>query len=362
MPVDHADAGRAATPRPATGKPLLDTLNGHPQAVPPIWLMRQAGRYLPEYRELRATADGFLDLCFTPEKAIEVTLQPIRRYGMDGAILFSDILVIPYALGQKLWFTEGVGPQLEPVRNPREAAERLSRERLHEILDPVYQTLRGVKADLPKETTLLGFAGAPWTVGSYMIEGGSSKDYFTAKQWMFQDPEGFGKLIELLVEATADYLCAQIDAGAEAVQVFDSWAGSLAPDDVERWSLQPLTRLVEKVKARHPDTPVILFPRGVGPLYTRFAEESGCQALGLDTGLPAAWARDNLQDKVAVQGNLDPLRVVAGGEGMRRAAREVLETLAGGPYVFNLGHGVVPQTPPEHVGELVELVRSHGRG
>jgi uroporphyrinogen decarboxylase len=355
MPVDHAASQPAET-----GKPLLDTLHGHPQAVPPIWLMRQAGRYLPEYRELRATADGFLDLCFTPEKAIEVTLQPIRRYQMDGAILFSDILVIPYALGQKLWFTEGVGPQLEALETPRDAAKRLSVKGMHDTLAPVYETLAGVKAKLPKETTLLGFAGAPWTVGSYMIEGGSSKDYFKAKQWMFQEPEAFQALIDLLVDATADYLSAQIDAGAEAVQVFDSWAGNLAPDDVMRWSLKPLQQIYAKVKARHPHTPVIVFPRAVGPIYESFAEQGIGDALGLDTGLPAAWARDHLQDKVTVQGNLDPLRVVAGGEGMRQATRDLLDTLAGGPYVFNLGHGVVPQTPPEHVSELVELVRSHG--
>jgi uroporphyrinogen decarboxylase len=340
-------------------KPLLRALKGEPQPVPPIWIMRQAGRYLPEYREVRATAGGFLDLCFTPEKAIEVTLQPIRRYGLDGAILFSDILVIPHALGQKLWFEQGVGPKLEALQSPAEVATRLSTARLHEVLDPVYQTVRGVVSELPARTTMLGFAGAPWTVASYMIEGGSSRDYATAKSWMFGDPEGFGRLIDLLVEATAEYLCAQIDAGVEAVQVFDSWAAALPPAEVERWSLQPLAEITRRVKAKHPDTPVILFPRGVGPLYEDFAMRAGGDALGLDTGLPAAWARDHLQDKVAVQGNLDPLRVVAGGEDMRQAARDLVDTLGGGPYVFNLGHGVVPQTPPEHVGDLIDTVRSH---
>lgn len=354
MPADFAPD---STPR--IRKPLLQTLSGERQSVPPIWLMRQAGRYLPEYRDLRQNADGFLDLCFTPEKAIEVTLQPIRRYGFDGAILFSDILVIPYALGQELWFEQGIGPRLTALESPAEIATRLSAARLHEVLDPVYQTLKGVQAELPPETTLLGFAGAPWTVASYMIEGGSSRDFAAAKSWIFQDPEGFGRLIDLLVDATADYLSAQLDAGAEAVQIFDSWAGSLPAAEVRRWSLEPLQEIVRRVKARHPNAPVILFPRGVGPLYTEFAEQAGADALGLDTGLPPEWARDHLQSKVTVQGNMDPLLLVAGGEAMRRAARKVLDTLSGGPFVFNLGHGVVPQTPPEHVAELVELVRNY---
>ena len=341
----------------SASKPLLRALHGERQAVPPIWLMRQAGRYLPEYRELRADAGSFLDLCFTPEKAVEVTLQPIRRYGLDGAILFSDILVIPYALGQALWFEQGVGPKLEALQSPAEIETRLSTARLHEVLAPVYETLKGVRAQLPAETTLLGFAGAPWTVASYMIEGGSSRDFAAAKSWMFSDPEGFGRLIDLLVEATADYLNAQIDASAEAVQIFDSWAASLPPTQVRRWSLAPLQEITRRIKARHPDTPVILFPRGVGPLYTEFAETAGGDALGLDTGLPPEWARDHLQSKVTVQGNMDPLLLVSGGEEMRKAAREVLAALSGGPFVFNLGHGVVPQTPPEHVAELIALVR-----
>ena len=342
---------------PTVSKPLLRALRGEPLDTPPIWLMRQAGRYLPEYRALRKEAGSFLDLCMTPEMACEVTLQPIRRFGFDGAILFSDILVIPYALGQKLWFEEGAGPKLEALQGPEEIAVRLSRDSLHERLAPVYETLRRVRDSLPPETTLLGFAGAPWTVASYMIEGGSSKDFATAKKWMFGDPEGFGRLIDLLVDSTAAYLNAQIEAGAEAVQIFDSWAGSLPAVEQYRWSLEPIRQIVELVKAQHPETPVIVFPRGAGPVYVDFAQHSGGDALGIDTALPLDWARRSLKQGVTLQGNLDPIRVVAGGEGMRAAVRRIVETMRGSPFVFNLGHGVVPQTPPEHVGELVETIR-----
>jgi len=348
-------------PNDAHRKPLLRALAGESLSVPPIWLMRQAGRYLPEYRDLRARAGSFLDLCFTPSMAAEITLQPIRRYGFDGAILFSDILVVPHALGQALWFEEGVGPRLERLRDPAEVETRLSREGFHEALAPVYETLRRVKPELPAHTTLLGFAGAPWTVASYMIEGGSSRDFATIKRWAYGDPEGFGRLIDLLVEVTADYLNAQIAAGAEAVQLFDSWAGSLPAAAMRRWCLEPAKAVVARVKAAHPEVPVILFPRGAGPVYTEFAREGGAAALGLDTALPPEWARDHLQGRVTVQGNLDPLHLVVGGAGMREAVRDILDALAVGPFVFNLGHGVVPQTPPEHVAELVNLVRGETR-
>ncbi len=337
-------------------KLLLRALKRQTLPRPPIWLMRQAGRYLPEYRETRAKAKGFLDLCFTPDLAVEVTLQPIRRYGFDAAILFSDILVVPHALGQKVGFEEGTGPRLEAVESAA-ALERLSAERLHEVLAPVYETVRRLRAELPPDCALIGFAGAPWTVATYMVEGGGSKDFAAVKTWAYRDPEGFQRLIDLLVEATADYLAAQVEAGAEVLQIFDTWAGALPETALRRWCLEPARAIVERVRARHPAVPVILFPRGAGPLYRDFAAEAGAEALSLDVAVPLAWARDSLQGESVLQGNLDPIQVVAGGDGMRQAALRILETLGRGPLIFNLGHGIVPQTPPEHVGALVELVQ-----
>ena len=348
-------------PPPQPAKPLLAALRGQPTSRPPIWLMRQAGRYLPEYRELRAQAGSFLDLCFTPELASEVTLQPIRRYGLDGAILFSDILVIPHALGQKLWFEPGAGPRLEPLTAPAELGTRLNPERLHDVLAPVYETLRRVRPQLPSETALIGFAGAPWTVASYMIEGGTSRDFATAKRWAYGDPTGFADLIDLLEEVTAAYLCAQLDAGAEAVQIFDSWAGSLSAAAQRRWSLEPVRRITARVKARHPEAPVIVFPRGAGPLYEEFAESAGADALALDSAVPLDWARTHLRPKVALQGNLDPIHLVVGGTAQKTATCEILEALAGPGFVFNLGHGVVPETPPAHVAALIDQVRNWDR-
>ena len=338
-------------------KKFLRTLAGEVCDTPPIWLMRQAGRYLPEYKATRAEAGGFLDLCFTPELAVEVTLQPIRRYGFDAAILFSDILVVPHALGQKVWFEEGHGPRLEALTGAEDLG-RLSRERFHDALDPVYRAVGGIAAALPKETALIGFAGAPWTVASYMIEGGGSKDYSKAKTWAYGDPETFQQLIDLLVEVTSDYLCRQVKAGAEALQVFDSWAGVWPEAELRRWCLEPAKEIVRRVKARYPQVPVILFPRGVGLLYADFARESGAQGLSLDTTMPLAWAQETLQSHVALQGNLDPQLLVAGGPALQRSVAHIKEALGGGPFIFNLGHGIVPQTPPEHVAQLVEWVRS----
>ena len=337
-------------------KLLLRALRREKLARPPVWLMRQAGRYLPEYRKTRGEAGSFLELCLTPELAVEVTLQPIRRYGFDAAILFSDILVVPHGLGQKLWFEDGVGPRLEPLRG-REDLGRLSAAGFHEILAPVYETVRGLRAALPMDCALIGFAGAPWTVATYMVEGGGSKDFATIKAWAYGDPEGFGRLIDLLVETTADYLIAQVEAGAEVLQIFDTWAGVLPENDLRRWCLAPAKAIVSRVKARHPEVPVILFPRGAGLLYEDFAAESGADGLSLDSALPLAWARDRLQGQVALQGNLDPIKLVAGGPAMRDDAARILEHLAGGGFVFNLGHGIVPQTPPAHVAELVALLR-----
>lgn len=339
-------------------KAMLRALRGESLAQPPVWLMRQAGRYLPEYRDLRARAKGFLDLCFTPDLAVEVTLQPIRRYGFDAAILFSDILVVPHALGQKVWFEEGVGPRLAALESGRDV-DRLSRDGLHAALAPVYETVGRLSRELPPETTLIGFAGAPWTVASYMLEGGSSRDFAAGKRWAYgDDAAAFQRLIDLLVEATADYLVAQIDAGAEAVQIFDSWAGVWPEAQLRRWCLEPVKTIVARIKAERPGVPVIVFPRGAGVLYQAYAQDCGAEALGLDTTVPLGWARDVLQPKVCLQGNLDPLLLVAGGAALERAVAGILETLGGGPFVFNLGHGIVPETPPEHVAQMMAQIRA----
>ena len=322
--------------------------------------MRQAGRYLPEYRQTRAQARNFLDFCLTPELAIEATLQPIRRYGFDAAILFSDIMSVPYALGQKVWFEEGRGPRLDPVRNVGDL-EHLSEGRVDELATPIYQAVTGIRRSLPPETALIGFAGAPWTVASYMVEGGSSRDYEAVKGWAYGDPEGFRTLIDLLVRATTRYLSSQVEAGAEALQLFDSWAGALPAWAMREWCLEPVAAIIRGVREKHPDVPIIVFPRGAGPLYADYAESSGAQALALDTTISLPWARATLQPKVAVQGNLDPVLLTVGGESLTSATRRILETLADGPFVFNLGTGILPSAKPELVETLVEQVRSWRR-
>ncbi len=338
-------------------KTLLRALKGETAMPPPIWLMRQAGRYLPEYRAIRVKAKNFLELCLTPELAVEVTLQPIRRYGFDAAILFSDILVVPHALGQRVWFEEGVGPRLEPLQRSQDLV-RLSVDGLHETLAPVYETLRRLRVELPEQTALIGFAGAPWTVASYMIEGATSKDFAAAKTWAYRAPDEFALIIDLLVESTSDYLIAQVEAGAEVLQLFDSWAGVWPEAALRRWCLEPAAEIIRRVKVVHPDVPVILFPRGVGALYEVFAGEAGAEGLGLDTTVPLAWAREHLQGSVALQGNLDPLLLVAGGAAMDQAVVRILDTLGAGPFIFNLGHGITPETPPEHVERLISQVRA----
>jgi len=337
-------------------KLLLRALRGEVCARPPIWLMRQAGRYLPEYRAMREKAPSFLDFCYTPELAIEVTLQPIRRYGFDAAILFSDIMVVPHALGQKVWFEEGRGPRLDPVGGPGELG-RLSMDSFDGNLAPVYETVRGIRSQLGAETALIGFAGAPWTVASYMVEGGGTREFAKVKTWAYGDPEGFQRLIDLLVDATTLYLESQIAAGVEVLQLFDSWAGALTAKGMRRWCLDPNAEIIRRVKANHPDIPIILFPRGAGVMYQEIASQSGADAVAVDSTVPTAWARDALQSQVAVQGNLDPILLVAGGEALRESATEILKTLAGGPFVFNLGSGIVPEADPEHVGALVDLVQ-----
>jgi len=353
--MNQASEIPAAAKRPS--KRMLRALAGETLQSPPVWLMRQAGRYLPEYRALRAKAKGFLDLCYTPDFAVEVTLQPIRRFGFDAAILFSDILVVPHALGQQVWFEEGHGPRLEALEQADDLA-RLSKEGLHAALAPVYETIRRLGRELPAETTLIGFAGAPWTVASYMLEGGSSKDFATGKRWAYATPEALQSLIDLLVEATGDYLIAQVDAGAEVVQIFDSWAGVWPERHLRRWCLEPTKALVGRIRAERPGVPVIVFPRGAGVLYQTYAAECGADALGLDTTVPLGWAREVLQPKACLQGNLDPQLLVAGGQALRQGVADILEQLAAGPFVFNLGHGIVPETPPEHVAEMLAEIRA----
>jgi uroporphyrinogen decarboxylase len=339
-----------------TGKLLLRALSGETLQRPPFWLMRQAGRYLPEYRELRRQAAHFLEFCFSPELAAEATLQPIRRFGMDAAILFSDILVIPHALGRIVQFREGEGPVLEKL-STREEAEALALEGMLERLEPVYAAIERVKTVLPQDIALIGFAGAPWTVATYMVEGGTSRDFGTVKRWALADPESFDVLIDRLAEATIAHLSAQIDAGVEAVQLFDSWAGVLPEAAFRRVVIQPTRRIVEALRERHPRVPVIGFPRGAGLMYRAYVTETKVHAVGLDSMVPCEVARRTLQSLVPVQGNLDPLLLVAGGSAMETAVAAIRASFCGGPFVFNLGHGVLPDTPVEHVAHLAELLR-----
>ena len=340
-----------------TGSKLLATLAGTRSPTPPVWLMRQAGRYLPEYRAVRAPTRSFLEFCYTPDKAVEVTLQPIRRFGLDAAIIFSDILVIPDALGQKVWFEEGEGPKLEALTDPIQFGQ-LSRARIPEYLAPVYEAIRHTRAELPKDTALLGFAGAPFTLACYMIEGSGSRDFAKTKQWAFAHPQSFGLLIELLIEAVVDHLGHQATAGADAVQIFDSWAGILPEGELFRWSVEPMARIACALRERHPKTPVIVFPRGVGPATLMYRRPQEFSALSIDTSIGAHWAAKELQPHICVQGNLDPLMLVVGGRAMEEEATRILDKLGNGPFIFNLGHGVVPQTPPDHVARLVEIVRN----
>ncbi len=339
-----------------TRRKLTRVLNGETVWPPPVWLMRQAGRYLPEYRAIRAKAKGFLDLCYTPDYAVEVTLQPIRRYNFDAAILFADILLIPDALGQQVAFKEGEGPVLTPVRNDADL-DRLGQRDIHAHLAPVYETVRRLRAELPAETALIGFAGAPWTVATYMVEGRGGTDHEIVKSWAYKDPEGFGRLIDIVTEATIAYLSRQIEAGAEVVQLFDSWAGGLPDFAFQAWCVAPVTRIVAALKARHPEIPVIGFPRAAGGGYQGYAAATGVAGISLDTGVPLDWAARVLAPEAALQGNLDPRLLVAGGDAMLAQIDRCLATLGQGRYIFNLGHGIVPETPPDHVGALVERIR-----
>jgi len=337
-------------------KPLLHVLGRQREAVPPVWMMRQAGRYLPEYRAVREKAGGFLDLCFNPELAAEVTLQPVRRFGFDAAILFSDILVIPLALGRKLWFVEGEGPRLEPLTDAK-ALMSLRQEADQKLLAPIYETVRRVKSELGRETTLIGFCGAPWTVATYMVAGQGTPDQAPAKKLAARAPEAFQHIIDCLIDASVDYLSNQLKAGADVVQIFDTWAGSLPPQDFERWCVQPTKRLIAKLRARRPGTKVIGFPRGAGKNIPRYVIETGVDAVSLESGIDRSFAREQIQSRVPVQGNVDPLILRAGGAALDREVDDVLKAFSGGPFIFNLGHGILPDTPIAHVEQMLKRVR-----
>ncbi len=337
-------------------KPFLAALAGERQARPPVWLMRQAGRYLPEYREIRVQAASFLDFCYTPAFALEATLQPIRRFGFDAAILFSDILVVPDALGQSVTFETGEGPRLDPIGDA-EGFERLRPEPDWTQLAPVFETLDRVKTALPGDVALIGFCGAPWTVASYMIAGRSTPDQAPARLFAYREPVLFAALIDRLVDASAEYLLRQIAAGAEAVQIFDSWAGVLPPVEFERWCLAPVEALIAKVKARAPGTPVIAFPRGAATQLSKFAGLEGIAAIGLDTAVEPRAAVAALPGPVALQGNLDPLALIAGGAALDQGVDRVLAGFADRAHIFNLGHGILPETPIAHVERMLKRVR-----
>lgn len=337
--------------------PFLRVLAGEPLSPPPLWLMRQAGRYLPEYRATREQAGGFLDLCYTPHLAAEVTLQPIRRFGFDAAILFADILVVPDALGQRVRFLEGEGPRLDAVRSAREL-DLLNADQTAAKFALIGETVACVRRELPAATALIGFCGAPWTVATYMVGGGGSPDQADARLMAHGNPALFSRLIDLLTRVSIDYLDTQIRAGADCVQLFDSWAGSLPEDEFARWVIAPTRTMVAALKASHPEVPVIGFPRGAGSKMQRYIAETGVDGIGCDTGVPLAAMRDGLSPHAAVQGNLDPLLLVAGGKAMEARVHEIKRAMAGCRFIFNLGHGIVPQTPPEHVARLVELVRA----
>jgi uroporphyrinogen decarboxylase len=354
---EDADEWNAAANKEFLMKPLLETLQGGAPAPPPVWLMRQAGRYLPEYRALRAGAGSFIDFCLTPDLAVEATLQPIRRFALDAAILFADILLVPHALGQDVAFVANEGPKLEPVRDLG-ALSKLSENCFAEKLAPVMQTIAGVRAGLPQKVALVGFAGAPWTVATYMIEGAGGSDFEITRSLAWRDPAFFQSLLDCLVDATSAYLIAQADAGVEALQLFDSWAGAVPASLFETAVIAPTARIVRAVHVRHPQIPIIGFPRGAGSHLHAYVEQTGVNAVGIDHMTALSDALIALPRSVAVQGNLDPVLLLQGGAAMASEIRRILATTHGHPFVFNLGHGVLPSTPPEHVAELLSAVRA----
>jgi uroporphyrinogen decarboxylase len=342
---------------PPTDSPILNVLANRSMAQPPIWLMRQAGRYLPEYRELRAKAGSFLDLCFTPALAAEVTLQPIRRFGFDAAILFSDILVVPHGLGQTVTFEAGEGPRLAPALESAAALARLAGTLDLEALAAVFETIARVRSVLPRQVALLGFCGAPWTVATYMVAGHGTSDQAPARLFAYRDPLGFQALIDILVQASIDYLASQFRAGVDAVQLFDTWAGTLGPQEFERWCVRPAARIVAGLRERVPGAPVIGFPRGAGTSLLHYVEDVPVDAVGLDWMINREFARTEIQGRRPVQGNLDPLALLAGGPALDREVDTVLTSFSGKPFIFNLGHGVLPETPIAHVEQLLARIR-----
>lgn len=336
-------------------KKLLNVLRGAKIDPPPVWLMRQAGRYLPEYRALRADKGGFLELVYNSDAAAEITLQPIRRFGFDGAILFSDILIVPYAMGQELWFEAGEGPRLAP-RLAQQALERLTPDLSR--LEPIYDTVRKVAAALPHDTAFLGFAGSPWTIATYMVHGQGSRDQSETRRMAYNEPARFAALIDAISDITVEYLSGQIAAGVDAVQLFDSWAGSLSPQQFERWVIAPNAKIVAALKARHPQVPIIGFPKGAGGKLLAYAEQTGVDAIGIDETVDPVWANDILPKNLPVQGNLDPLALIAGGEILEQAAAHINDAFADRPHIFNLGHGIGQDTPIEHVEKLLTLLRT----
>jgi len=342
-------------------KTILRALAGETLEIPPIWMMRQAGRYLPEYRATRAQAGDFLSLCYNSKLAAEVTLQPIRRYGFDASILFADILLLPQALGADLWFVTGEGPRLSTIETQADFDKLNAASAIHETLNPVYETVRILRRELPKETTLIGFAGAPWTVATYMVAGRGTPDQGPAHKLKDENPEVFDQIINILIEGTVDYLSKQIEAGAEVVKLFDSWAGSLKGADFDRYALEPAKKIIAELKARHPDVPVIAFPRGAGERYVGFAKATGADCVALDDGVTPEWAAANVQVDGCVQGNLKSSHMVTGGQDLVEETRKIVEAFGKGPHIFNLGHGITPDADPENVQLMIDTVRNGGR-
>ena len=341
----------------AIQKKLLRSLAGEVLETPPVWMMRQAGRYLPEYMATRGKAGDFLSLCYTPELAAEVTLQPIRRFGFDAAILFADILLIPQALGADLWFVTGEGPRLSTITTPAEVSALKPTDAIHDTLNPIYETIKILARELPDNTALIGFAGAPWTVATYMIAGRGTPDQGPAHALMQQDRATFENLLARITVATIEYLSMQIDAGAEVVKLFDSWAGSLKGDDFDRYSLAPAKQIIAALKARHPDTPIIAFPREAKDRYVGFAKATGADCVALDNSVAPDWAVKNVQVDGCVQGNLAPHHMVSGGQALVDETRSIVSAFSGGPHIFNLGHGITPDADPENVALMIETIR-----
>ena len=340
-----------------TEKTILRALKGEILPTPPIWMMRQAGRYLPEYRATRAQAGDFLSLCYNPELAAEVTLQPIRRYGFDAAILFADILLLPQALGPKLWFAEGEGPRMETTTTMAQVRALKPIDEIHDTLSPIYETVKILARELPKETTLIGFAGAPWTVATYMIAGRGSKNQGAAHVLKASDRATFSALIDIITDATVLYLSEQIKAGAEVVKLFDSWAGSLKGADFNDFALKPAAKIIAALKELHPGVPVIAFPREAGDNYIGFAAAVGADCVAIDNSVSPEWAAEHVQPGGCVQGNLSPVHMVSGGEDLVRETRRVVQAFRKGPHIFNLGHGITPDANPENVQLMIDTVR-----